>query len=75
MLATLPDIDTALMVLMGLGHGAYLGKKLILTTSPAITNWRGWKPRLAQNHRRISAEVEPDALHKRGSADSPVLQF
>lgn len=37
-LATLPDIDTALMVLMGLGHGAYLGKKLVLTTSPAITN-------------------------------------
>jgi len=23
-----PDIDTSLMVLMGLGHGAYLGKKL-----------------------------------------------
>ena len=32
----LPDIDPALMVLMGLGHGAYLGKKLILTTTPAI---------------------------------------
>jgi hypothetical protein len=25
----LPDIDSALMVLMGLGHGAYLGKKLV----------------------------------------------
>jgi hypothetical protein len=27
----LPDIDGALMVLMGLGQGAYLGKKLIMT--------------------------------------------
>ena len=26
---SLPDIDSALMVLMGLGHGAYLGKKLV----------------------------------------------
>lgn len=25
----LPDIDSALMVLMGIGHGAYLGKKLV----------------------------------------------
>jgi hypothetical protein len=25
----LPNIDSALMVLMGLGHGAYLGKKLV----------------------------------------------
>jgi hypothetical protein len=41
MLATLPDIDTALMVLMGLGHSAYLGKKLILTTSPAINQLAG----------------------------------
>jgi hypothetical protein len=33
---SLPDIDPALMVLMGLGHGAYLGKKLIVTTAPTI---------------------------------------
>jgi hypothetical protein len=33
----LPDIDTALMVLMGLGQGAYLGKKLVTTTTPRIT--------------------------------------
>ena len=34
---SLPDIDPALMVLMGLGHGAYLGKKLIVTTTPTIS--------------------------------------
>jgi hypothetical protein len=28
----LPDIDAALMLLMGLGHGAYLGNKLVLAT-------------------------------------------
>lgn len=32
----LPDIDTALMVLMGLGQGAYLGKKLVTTTVPRL---------------------------------------
>jgi hypothetical protein len=34
--SSLPDIDSALMVLMGLGHGAYLGKKLVTqdTTAP-----------------------------------------
>lgn len=35
-LDALPDIDQALMVLMGLGHGTYLGKKLIVNTSPTI---------------------------------------
>lgn len=37
----LPDIDPALMVLMGLGQGAYLGKKLTTTTiatMPRIDN-------------------------------------
>jgi hypothetical protein len=29
----LPDIDGAIMVLMGLGHGAYVGKKLVTTDS------------------------------------------
>jgi len=35
--SSLPDIDSALMVLMGLGHGAYLGKKLVTqdTTAPS----------------------------------------
>lgn len=33
----IPDIDPALMVLMGLGHGAYLGKKLVTTSTPRIT--------------------------------------
>lgn len=33
----LPDIDAALMVLMGLGQGAYLGKKLVTTTTPRLT--------------------------------------
>lgn len=33
----LPDIDPALMVLMGLGHGAYLGKKLVTTSTPRLT--------------------------------------
>lgn len=33
----LPDIDPALMVLMGLGQGAYLGKKLTTTAVPRLT--------------------------------------
>ena len=32
----LPDIDGALMVLMGLGHGTYLGKKLVTTDTPQL---------------------------------------
>lgn len=35
---TLPDIDTSLMVLMGLGQGAYLAKKIITTNTPAISS-------------------------------------
>jgi hypothetical protein len=35
--ATLPDIDSTLMVLMGLGQGAYLGTKLTTTNTPKIT--------------------------------------
>jgi hypothetical protein len=31
-----PDIDAALMVLMGLGQGAYLGKKLVSTDTPRV---------------------------------------
>ncbi|MGH9761014.1 MAG: IPT/TIG domain-containing protein, partial [Blastocatellia bacterium] len=34
---SLPDIDPALMVLMGLGQGAYLGKKLVTTSTPRLT--------------------------------------
>jgi hypothetical protein len=34
---TMPDIDAALMVLMGLGQGAYLGKKLVTTDTPGVT--------------------------------------
>jgi hypothetical protein len=33
----LPDISTTLMVLMGLGQGAYLGKKLVTTVTPRLT--------------------------------------
>jgi len=33
--SSLPDIDSALMVLMGLGHGAYLGKKLVTQDTSA----------------------------------------
>ncbi|HUI89997.1 MAG TPA: IPT/TIG domain-containing protein [Anaerolineales bacterium] len=36
-LPELPDIDPAMMVLMGLGQGAYLGKKLTTTDVPRIT--------------------------------------
>ena len=36
--SVLPNIDTSLMVLMGLGHAAYLAKKMIATTTPAITD-------------------------------------
>lgn len=37
-LDALPDIDAALMVLMGLGQGAYLGNKLVTTTTPFLTD-------------------------------------
>jgi hypothetical protein len=33
----LPNIDTSLMVLMGFGQAAYLAKKMIATTTPAIS--------------------------------------
>jgi hypothetical protein len=36
-LAKLPDVDGALMVLMGLGHGAYLGKKLTTSDQPRLS--------------------------------------
>jgi hypothetical protein len=36
-LVGLPDIAPALMVLMGLGQGAYLGQKLVTTTTPRLT--------------------------------------
>ena len=32
----LPDIDATLMVLMGLGQGAYIGKKLTTTSTPRL---------------------------------------
>ena len=35
-LLELPDIDPALMVLMGLGQGAYIGKKLVTTNVPRL---------------------------------------
>lgn len=35
--AALPDIDSALMVLMGLGQGAYLGKKLTTSDQARLT--------------------------------------
>jgi hypothetical protein len=34
----LPDIDNSLMVLMGLGHGAYLGKKLTSQDVPSLSS-------------------------------------
>jgi hypothetical protein len=34
---SLPDIDPSLLVLMGLGQGAYLGKKLVTTSTPRVT--------------------------------------
>lgn len=33
----LPDINEALMVLMGLGQGTYLGHKLVLSSAPRLT--------------------------------------
>jgi len=33
----LPDIDMTLMVLMGLGQGAYLAKKMVVNSTPTIT--------------------------------------
>jgi len=32
-----PDIDTALMVMMGLGHGTYLGNKLVSSSKPQLS--------------------------------------
>jgi len=37
-LPPLPDIDAALMVLMGLGQGVYLGRKLVLNQTTGITH-------------------------------------
>jgi hypothetical protein len=34
----LPDIDAPLMVLMGLGQGAYIGKKLTTTSTPRLND-------------------------------------
>lgn len=34
--ASLPDIDPSLMILMGLGQGAYLGKKLVTNYTPRL---------------------------------------
>ena len=36
-LLELPDIDPALMVLMGLGQGAYIGRKLVTATTPRLS--------------------------------------
>jgi hypothetical protein len=36
-LVTIPDISPALMVLMGLGQGAYLGNKLVTVETPRLT--------------------------------------
>lgn len=36
-LTTLPDIPSMLLVLMGLGQGAYLGTKLVTTETPRLT--------------------------------------
>jgi hypothetical protein len=35
--AGLPDIDATLMVLMGISHGGYLGKKLVTASPPATS--------------------------------------
>lgn len=37
-MACFPDIDTALMVLMGLGQGAYIGGKLVSTNAGSVTD-------------------------------------
>jgi hypothetical protein len=34
--AQLPDIDSSLLVLMGISQGGYLGKKLVTTTTPLL---------------------------------------
>lgn len=40
----LPDIDTSLMVLMGLGQGAYLGKKAVSTAAKPAPHLSGLLP-------------------------------
>jgi hypothetical protein len=35
--AKLPDIDSSLLVLMGISQGGYLGKKLVTTTTPLLS--------------------------------------
>jgi hypothetical protein len=47
----LPDIDATLMVLMGLGQGAYLGKKLVTTVTPRLT---GLSPGQGEPRTRIT---------------------
>jgi IPT/TIG domain-containing protein len=46
----LPDIDSSLMVLTGLGDAAYLGKKLVTTRMPVIS-------RLSPNAGKVGTEV------------------
>ena len=46
----LPDIDSSLMVLTGLGDAAYLGKKLVTTRMPIIS-------RLLPNAGKVATEV------------------
>lgn len=56
-LACFPDIDTALMVLMGLGQGAYIGAKLV-STDPGTSGTR------VAATPAVSADVSP--------ADGPI---
>lgn len=62
----LPDIDPALMVLMGLGHGAYLGKKIVTTNDSSTRLGRavpiaGRPPMQGQTIMQYQSSVMPPA--------------
>lgn len=59
-----PDIPAALMVLMGLGQGAYIGKKLVTKDTPRIT---GLSPGTGKGGTKIELTGESFGVRQDGS--------
>ena len=70
-LITLPDIDSSLMVLMGLGQGTYLVKKMIKSSTPAVATAKGSCPAGG----RLGGEVTLTGSGFGGSKGDSVLTF
>ena len=67
----LPDIDTALMVLMGLSQGAYLGKKAVSTVASMAPQIAGLLPSSGAAGSKVT--VVGTALGLNGAADGSTL--